>query len=258
MKSVSGLIDSICSWENLLLAEQNARRGKASSPAASAFHMDREAELLRLQSELSEGTYVPGEYRQFLVRERKPRLISAAPYRDRVVHHAICNIIEPIFEPRFIADSYACRRGKGQHRACDRYQHYCRRFPYVLQCDVRGYFPSIDREILETLLFRVIRCRPTRRLLTQIIETAPPTGSTAPYLPGDDLFAPHMRARGLPIGNLTSQFFANVYLDGLDHTDAGPCHPRSVATGEHSAPLTGSWTGRKIQSELVGHCENYS
>jgi retron-type reverse transcriptase len=110
----------------------------------AAFHFHLERELWRLHEELRERTYRPGEYRSFLIHEPKARQISAAPYRDRVVHHALVNVLEPIFERTFIADSYACRKGKGTHAAVRRCQHFARRFRYVLKADVRKFFPSMD------------------------------------------------------------------------------------------------------------------
>jgi retron-type reverse transcriptase len=151
-----------------------------------------------------------------MVREAKERLISAAPYRDRVVHHALCTVIEPLFERGFIHDSYACRIGKGQHRAVECLQSFCRRWPYALKCDIRKFFPSIDHEILKGLIAKRIKDRSVLDLCGKIIDGSNPQGGAATYFPGDDLFAPHLRRRGLPIGNLTSQFFANVYLDPLD------------------------------------------
>ncbi|MFH0872129.1 MAG: RNA-directed DNA polymerase [bacterium] len=161
--------------------------------------------------------YVPGHYREFTLLERKPRRISAAPYRDRVVHHALCLVIEPIFERSFIFDSYACRRGKGTHRAVDRFSQFCRRNRYVLKADIRKYFPSIDHEILLEKIQRKIKCKDTLWLVRTIIEGSNPQEEVLQYFPGDDLFTPHRRRKGIPIGNLTSQFFANCYMNDLDH-----------------------------------------
>lgn len=143
-----GLFERVTAWPNLLLAARRAARGKRFKPNVSAFSFHLEAELLRLQIELRERTYRPGPYRTFIVREKKPRLISAAPFRDRVVHHALCNIIEPIFDRGFLFDSYACRKGKGTHAAVERASVYARRYRYVLKCDIEQYFPSIDHDIL--------------------------------------------------------------------------------------------------------------
>jgi retron-type reverse transcriptase len=181
---------------------------------AFAFHL--ESELLKLQQELSSETYVPGPYRQFHVYESKKRLISAAPFRDRVVHHAICNVIEPIFEATFIYDSYACRVGKGTHAAVRRFREFLKESRYVLKCDVARYFPSIDHQILLELLGRKIADERVIQLLSVIIKHSPLEKHEPVWFPGDDLLAP-LRPHGLPIGNQTSQFFANVYLNPFDH-----------------------------------------
>ena len=143
---------------------------------------------------------------------------GAAPFRDRVVHHALCNVIEPMFERHFIADSYANRKGKGTHRAIMRLQAYARRYRYALRLDIVKYFPAIDHEILLHCLSNVVTDDDTLALIARIIASGdgileqeyPPT-----LFEGDDLLA-LCRPRGLPIGNLTSQFWANCYLHSLD------------------------------------------
>jgi RNA-directed DNA polymerase len=120
MRRLGGIWGDVVSFENLLLAYRKARRGKGRSPDVARFALDLEKELLRLQRELEDGTYWPGAYRLFRIYERKPRTIAAAPFRDRVVHHAVMNLIEPPLDRTFIHDSYACRRGKGVHAAVDR------------------------------------------------------------------------------------------------------------------------------------------
>jgi retron-type reverse transcriptase len=175
-------------------------------------------ELLNLHRELTTESYQPGEYVHFTIHEPKRRLISAAPFRDRVVHHALCNVIEPIYERKFIDDSYANRQGKGTHAALDRCTQFLRRYHYVLQCDVQQFFPAIDQAILKQILARTIACAPTLDLCERIIDSGQGvlTGEYAlRWFPGDDLLAA-ARPRGLPIGNLTSQFWANVYLNELD------------------------------------------
>jgi hypothetical protein len=181
------------------------------------FGLNLEAELLTLQRELKAGEYRPGAYRLFIIHERKPRTIAAAPFRDRVVHHAVMNLIEPPLDRTFIEDCYACRRGKGVHAAVDRYQVWAQRFPYVLKMDIQQYFSSIDHDILKTKLRRKIKDKRTLDLLDRIIDGSPPPDTPPSYFPGDDLLTDLGRRRGIPIGNLTSQFFANLYLDDLDH-----------------------------------------
>ena len=216
MKRVGNLWPDLTSFANLLAAAEVAAAGKRKRPDVAAFLMDLEPELMRLRCELLAGSYEPGPYRTFTILEPKPRRISAAPFRDRVVHHALTNILEPIFERRFSNNSFACRAGKGTHKALAVAREGARRFPYVLKLDVRKYFASIDHQILNLQLERAIKCKPTLGLAARIIAGSNPQEEVIQYFPGDNLFTPFERRRGLPLGNQTSQFFANVYLDGLD------------------------------------------
>jgi retron-type reverse transcriptase len=214
----SNLYPRIYEFENLYQAYRAARKGKRASASVAAFEFNQESELFALQEALQHKRYSPGAYSNFYVHDPKRRLISAAPFRDRVVHHALCRVIEPIFEARFIHDSYACRVGKGTHRALDRCQQFARNYAYVLQCDVKQFFPSIDHAILRRQLVRKIADGDVLWLLDRILSSGAGL-LTEQYemiwFPGDTLSA-GWRARGLPIGNLTSQFWANVYLDDLD------------------------------------------
>lgn len=209
----------LISWPNLLEAFRKASRGKRGEPAVAAFEHRLEDHLDDLHRRLRERTYRPAGYHSFFVHEPKRRLISAAAFADRVVHHALCNVLEPVFERSFVADSYANRRGKGTHRALDRCQQLARRHPWVLQVDVRQFFPSIDHQILRARLARKIADPDVLWLIDEVLASGAGVLEQAydmVYFPGDDLFAA-LRPRGLPIGNLTSQFWANVYLDPLDH-----------------------------------------
>ena len=210
---------TLTAWENLLLAYRKASKGKRGHPNVAAFEHRFEDHLFELQDELRAFTYQPGAYRSFYIHEPKRRLISAAPFRDRVVHHALCNLIEPIFERNFIHDSYANRIGKGTHRALDRAQAFARRYRYVLQCDLRQFFPSIDHAILQMELARKLDDEKVLWLCERIIESG--IGVLREeyemvYFEDDNLLAAN-RPRGLPIGNLTSQFWANVYMNPFDH-----------------------------------------
>jgi retron-type reverse transcriptase len=217
MKRHKDLFAQICAYDNLLLARRKAERGKRFKPTVTPFLFRLEPELARLQEELASKRYQPGGYRTFIVRDPKERQISAAPFRDRVVHHALCNIIEPIFERTFIRDSFANQKGKGTHRAIEQYQHFARQYPFVLKCDIRKFFPSLDHLVLKRELRRKIGCPDTLWLCDTILDGSNPQEEHIVYFPGDDLFTPHQRRRGLPIGNLTSQFWANVYLNRFDH-----------------------------------------
>jgi len=192
-------------------------RGKRKKPGASAFFANLETELLRLERELKSQAYRPGRYVTIEIHDPKRRLVSAAPFRDRVVHHALCAVIEPIFERGFIDNSYANRKGKGTHSAIAAYERCRDRHAHVLRCDIFRYFPSIDHEILKAEFRRRIACGDTLRLMDAIIDASNPQEPVNLHFPCDDLFTPFERRRGLPIGNLTSQFFANLYLDCFDH-----------------------------------------
>ena len=217
LKTYKHLYPQIASFDNLYLAFKAARRGKRARPDIAEFEFNLEENLLDLQSELQAQTYEPGSYHNFRINDPKPRLISAAPFRDRVVHHALCRVIEPLFERRFIDDSYACRKGRGTHAAIDRAQEFSKKYPYVLKCDIKHFFPHMDHQVLYGQFTHLIADQEALRLCKLILDSgAKIHKDTEPaYFTGDDLFTA-MRPRGLPIGNLTSQFWANVYLNPLD------------------------------------------
>jgi hypothetical protein len=217
-KSSTNLFDAIVDWSNLLLAWHKASKGKRRTNACAQFEHGFADKLLDLQQELMTGCYQPGSYTHFYIHEPKRRCISAAPFRDRVVHHALCNIIEPIFETQFISDSYANRVNKGTHKAVNRFQHFCKCHPYVLRLDIVKHFPSMDHGILLDTLSRYIEDKQTLELVRVIIDSGrdlPDRGSGASLFPGDDLLS-LCRPGGLPIGNLTSQFWSNCYMHPLD------------------------------------------
>jgi RNA-directed DNA polymerase len=212
------LFPRVVSWDNLLEAYRKAARGKRGKQAAATFEFQFADRLLAVQDELAATVYRPGAYQHFTIREPKKRLISAAPFRDRVVHHALCNVIEPLFEARFHPHSYANRIGKGTHRAVDQLQAYARRYRYALRLDVVQHFASLDHAVLKAELFRVVHDAQAQWLIEQILHSGAGVLDTEyemVYFPGDDLLA-RLRPRGLPIGNLTSQFWSNCYLNPLD------------------------------------------
>lgn len=202
MKRAGNLFERVVAFDNLLRATRQAARGKKEQLRVAHFLFHQEKECLRLQAELRQGIWQPSGFRVFEIREPKPRRISAADFQDRVVHHALCNVLEPVFERRLIFDTWACRRGKGSHLAVKRAQVFSRRFPYFLKCDIRRYFDNVDHAILKRLLRRLIKDEAVLNLLDRIIDHPLPGAQ-----PG----------KGLPIGNLTSQHFANLYLGELDH-----------------------------------------
>lgn len=218
MKTYNNLYPQITDFDNLHQAWRKARRGKRYKSAAATFERHLDEEITLLAHELTEESWQPGGFRSFTVHEPKRRKISAAPFRDRVVHHALVNVIEPLYERKFIYDSYANRKGKGTHAALDRCTHYMRRYKYVLQCDVQQFFPAVDHQILKDILVKTIACQSTLNLCSKIVDSGVGVLSAEyemRWFPDDDLFAVE-RPRGLPIGNLTSQFWANVYMNELD------------------------------------------
>lgn len=199
MKRVGNLYPRIADFGNLYLAFRKAFKGAKRSGETLAFYFNMEWELLALRKELAERSYAPGGYRYFNVYDPKERTIAVAPFRDRVVHHAIVNVLEPIYESRFIFDSYATRKDKGTHRAVLRAQEFLRKHQWYLKADIQQYFASVNIDIMASILGRKIKDKDTMRLLRLILDCGG-NGS-----------------QGLPIGNLTSQFLANVYLDPFDH-----------------------------------------
>ncbi len=217
MKRIRNLFDKIISTENFIDAVYKASKNKRHRPYVIQFNkhlMDNIAEIGR---ELESGKYMPGSYREFYIYDKKLRKISAAPFRDRVVHHALCNVIMPHFEKSFIDTSFANRSGKGTHRAVRLCQLYLSKNRYYVKLDIQKYFPSIDHEVLKNIVQRKIKCRKTLGLVDIIIDNSNLQDSPSFYFTDDGLFAPYQRRKGLPIGNLTSQYFANIYLTPLDH-----------------------------------------
>ena len=172
MKTYNHLFEEITSFENLLLAVRRAERGKRLQASVGCFRTNVEAEVLQLQRELCGHTYTPGAYREKIIKRPKERLISAAPFRDRVVHHALCRVVMPLFERRMIYDLYSNRSGKGTHAAIRRCQEFCRSHPYVLKCDVRKFFPSMDHAVLKMMIRRTLRCRETLPCSTRLLTAA--------------------------------------------------------------------------------------
>lgn len=195
----------IYEWSNLLSAWHKAAKGKRGRSTCASFEYKVADELLALQQALTSQSYRPGNYTHFYIHEPKRRLISAAPFHDRVVHHALCNVIEPVFERYFINDSYANRVGKGTHKAVDRLQYFSKRYSYVLRLDIVQHFPSIDHAVLLETLGKKIVDPDIQQLMRLIIVSGSNIESSV-----DD------QPCGLPIGNLTSQFWSNCYLHPLD------------------------------------------
>jgi retron-type reverse transcriptase len=219
------LFSKVIDFTNFHKAYKDARNCKRYRSSILKFGYNLEENLLALRWKIINKTYRHGRYREFVVTDSKKRIIKAAPFRDRVAHHAVCNIIEPIFERSFIFDSYACRRGKGTHAAIVRLEHFIKELKsclsatksdssktitnrrerdgktqpikiYCLKCDISKYFDNVNHIILIEMIKQKIKDKNVLWLLNEIIESNP---------------------NGIPIGNLTSQLFANIYLNKLDH-----------------------------------------
>lgn len=226
MKRAGNLFEAICSWENLGSAARRARRGKRYRSYAEEFELRRETILKRLRADLLSGSWRPQSYRMFTIRDPKERQICAPQYEDRIIHHALCNVIGPLIEHSFIDHSYSCRVGKGTGAARHKCHELVRRSTHVLKLDVARYFPSIDHAILKEKLRRSIKCAPTLALIDIIIDSHREGPGSPSWFPGDDLFTPLDRPHGLPIGALTSQLFANLYLSRVDHLILEAVRPR--------------------------------
>ena len=217
-------------FAELVEAYLNCRRTKRNSPAALAFEADLERNLRELHDELVEGTYQPGRSICFVITRPKPREVWAAEFRDRVVHHLLYNRIGPRFECSFIADTFACIKERGTLRAVERLESKIRsitqnwsRPAYYLKCDLANFFVSINKPILLDLLLARVR-EPFWRALTETVLMHDPRRdfvyrgdpSLLERVPAHKRLGEQLAHLGLPIGNLSSQFFANVYLDVLD------------------------------------------
>ena len=207
----------IVSLETLSRALRKALAGKRSSQSATATNYRFMSDLLEIQKRLISGTYRPMPYRRRIITEPKVRMIEAPAFTDRIVHHALHSVLSPFYEKQYIRDSYACRPNKGIHKAANRVQHFLRSRPnlYVCKIDISKYYGSINHSKLRELLAKKITDMRLLELLNVIISSS---DSGHDY---DDLFPPdsyfHTRGRrGIPIGNLTSQLFANIYLHELD------------------------------------------
>jgi retron-type reverse transcriptase len=203
MQTYRNLFPQLCSFENLRLAFQKARKRKTQKEYVQRFEKNLANELYALQWELLTGIYRPGPLKTFTVRDPKTRKISASHFRDRVVHHAICNVIEPIFEPRFIHDTFANRTGKGTSGILQRADCFIRKVGngYALKADIRHYFDTVDHEVLISILGKRVKDQQLMQLIKVVLGN----------------HRTENQGKGMPLGNLTSQFFANVYLGELDH-----------------------------------------
>ncbi len=211
-------LEAVASPENLWVASLKARRGKSRRSDVEDWWRRRESAILRLSRDLLSGAWTPGPYRFFEIHQPKRRWIAAAPFEDRVVHHALCRLIQPLLERRFLARSYSCQIGKGTTAARECCRRLTNRHRYVLKCDVSKFFHQIDHAILLDKLAREIGCSGVLDLCGRVLASFRTVDDPPPHLfPGDDWTDAAARPRGLPIGNLTSQLWGNYHLDALDH-----------------------------------------
>lgn len=207
-KTFKNLYPAIYDFENLLAAYERARQGKRSRPAVKRFHYNLESNLIDIQNHLIWGTWKTGQYRHFTLYEPVYRTGAALPFRDRVLHHSLVDAIEPCFGPRMISDTYACIRDRGTHRGADKVQDMLRKVQrehgkaYVLKADISKYFQNINHSILKSIIRKRVSCQRTLDLIDEIIGSSADPDNINPV--------------GIPLGNLTSQLFANIYLGELD------------------------------------------
>lgn len=217
MKTYNNLFAKLCSFENLEQSYELAKKRKYTSKAVQEFEKHWQLHLCILMNELKVKSYKPQPLKRFILRDPKTRVICVSNFRDRIVHHALVNILNPIFEPRFIHDSYASRKGKGTLPALNRFDNFIRKVSkngklvfnaknsnnvegFVFKADIEHYFDTVDHEILLGIIERLVSDKDILRLVRIILDN---------YNSGT-------KGKGMPLGNWTSQFFANIYLNELD------------------------------------------
>ncbi len=200
MKRYNHLLEKISDTDNLYLAYWKAKRGKEAKREVIRYGENLRQNILHLKEEIERGEVCVGNYNKFVIRDPKERVICSVPFSQRVMHHALMNVCAPIMDTFQISDSYANRIGKGTYAAIDRARAYHRKFDWCVKLDIRKYFDNIDHEVLKSQLVGLFK----ERLLLKIF---------------DDIIDSYCTetARGLPIGNLTSQYCANHYLSAADH-----------------------------------------
>lgn len=214
---------SLCCWEqivdpvNVWGAWRDFARGKRRRPDVARFDLNAAVEVVRLAEALRTDRWRPSGYRLLRIADPKRRIVSAAPVRDRVVHHALHRVAAPWWDRSFSEQSFACIEGRGSHRALLRFREGLRRHRFVMQLDMRGYFYNIDRSLLFDLLCRRLPEAPMRILIARILDSGAGLYADPALHQWLGWERPPEPGRGLPIGNLTSQWWGNVYLDGLDH-----------------------------------------
>ncbi|MBI2147432.1 group II intron reverse transcriptase domain-containing protein [Candidatus Woesearchaeota archaeon] len=218
MKTYHDLWRNIIDFDNLQIAYNSARKNKTHNPLVMEFDQHWRLNLCILLRELRDKTYKPLPLRTFVLRDPKTRIICVSDFRDRIVHHAIVNVLQPIFEKRFIYDSYASRRGKGVLQALNRFDRFKRKVTgngrlrqnarnrndvvgFALKADIKHYFQAVDHQVLLTCINKHIKDENVLWLVKRILDN----------------YQSDEPSKGMPLGNWTSQFFANIYLHELDY-----------------------------------------
>lgn len=209
-KTYNNLYQEIYDFDRLLSSYIKARKGKRGRNEVMLFHYNYEGELIDIQNQLMWDMWITGEYRHFVLLQPVYRVGAALPFRDRVLHHSLVSVINPCFEPRFITHTYACIKNRGTHSGADKAQQMLRIVKrnsggelYVFKGDIAGYFYNINHAILKRLVRKRVTCQRTLKLIDEIIDSSADPNELNP--------------KGIPLGNLTSQLFANIYLAELDN-----------------------------------------
>ncbi len=216
MKTYKKLYEKLCSWKNLEEAYTKARKHKSHNRAVLEFEKNKNENLNKIMTKLRDKNYSPIHLKRFVLRDPKTRIICVSDFSDRIIHHALVNVLQPIFEPRFIHDSYASQKGKGTHSALKRFELFVRQLTkngtqtsydkhhsiegFVLKADIKQYFNNVNHELLLSIISEKIKDSDVLRLCRIILQNYQLTTF----------------GKGMPLGNWTSQFFANIYLNKLD------------------------------------------
>ncbi len=200
MKRQGNLKDKITDLDNVALAAHKAFRGKRGKSEVREFACNFNENIAKLRREIENGSIVIGDYHYFKIYDPKERVICAASLKERILHHSIMNVCHSRFDKALISGTYATRPGKGVYAALDKAKSSMKRFAYYAKLDVRKYYDNVDHAVLESIIRRLFKDKWLIELFDRIIDSYS-------VVPG----------KGIPIGNLTSQYFANIYLSGLDH-----------------------------------------
>lgn len=247
-------LEQVADWNNLIIASHNAAKSKRHRASVKRYFEQFETSLQQMQNAILKGQLATGSYTAFNIKDPKPRTIHAAPFEDRVIHHALINKIGARMEQSWVDSSYACRTNMGSHKAIEKAARLCKQYPVLLKMDIRAYFPNINHQTLLKLLKRQF----THTDVFQLIESILASYST--------------NGVGLPIGALTSQYFANHYLDGFQrwlreqktvkaeirYMDDVLVFCESTAHARQIAKLAHNWLEKKRQLQLKPVIIQYS